>query len=167
MADFAAARPIETEKQGAFLHDRKNRPEPATWTRSALAVRHAPIALGLLFAAGYLAIAFQTWAWWGYDRAWAVALMLPLWALGGFAGAHLAIRREWKVLTFGAPFLLIGLILLWSNIWRGSVVDGPDNGRDAMTIISAICFIVAANLDILGLVWVEARRPTRAPKLEM
>lgn len=167
MADFAAARPVESEKLGAFLHDRKNRPAAPTWARADMAKRFAPIVLGVVFAACYIAIAFQTWAWWDNGRAWAVALTAPLWALGGFGAAHLAMRREWRTLALGVPFLIIGLILMWANAWRGEVTEGQDNARDAMTIISAICFLIAVHCGLLGAIWAEARRPTRVPRPEM
>lgn len=167
MADFTASRPIETQKEGAYLHDRSNRPAAPTWTRMQLVRRFAPLAFGLVLAMGFLAIAFQTWASWENHRAWAVALMTPLWVLGGVALAHLLVRREFKVITLGMSFVGFGLILTCMNIWRGTRTDGQDGGRDAMTIISAILFVIAVHSFLIAAVWVEAKRPVRAPAPEM
>ena len=167
MADFTASRPIETQKEGDYLHDRSNRPEAPTWTRMELARRFAPLALGLLFAAGFLAIAFQTWASWENQRAWAVALMTPLWVLGGVALGHLLVRREFKIISLGVSFVGLGLILMYLNVWRGNVTEGQDGGRDAMTIISAILFVIAMHSFLTAALWVEAKRPVRVPAPEM
>lgn len=167
MADFTASRPIETQKAGAYLHDRTNRPEAPTWTRGEAARRFVPFALGLLLAAGFLAIAFQTWASWDNHRAWAVALMTPLWVLGGVALGHLLMRKEFKTITLGMSFVGLGLILMYLNVWRGKVTEGQDGGRDAMTIISAILFVIAVHSFLIAAVWVEAKRPVRAPAPEM
>ncbi len=166
-ANFSSARPVETDKQGAFLHDRTNRPEAPAWTRAELARRFAPFALYLLFAGGFLAIAFQTWAAWDNHRAWHVAITTPLWVLGGMAFAHVALRGGFNLLAGPVVFLVLGLILLWANVYRGTLVDGDDAGRDALTIISAILFLIAVHWFIIAAAWLELKRPTRAPAPEM
>jgi len=167
MANFTASRPIETQKEGAYLHDRTNRPAAPTWTRMELVRRFAPIGLGLLLAFGLLAIAFQTWAAWDNHRAWHVALMTPLWVLGGLALGHLLMRKEFKIITFGLSLVGLGLILMFMNSWRGNLTEGPDGGRDAMTIVSAILFVIAVHSFLIAAVWVEAKRPSRAPVPQM
>ena len=167
MANFADSRPIETQKEGAYLHDRTSRPAAPTWTRMELVQRFAPIGLGLLLAMGFMAIAFQTWASWDNHRAWAVALMTPLWVLGAVALGHLFMRKEFKVTAFGMSLVALGLILMAINSWRGDLTEGQDNGRDAMTIISAILFVIAIHSFVIAAIWVEAKRPTRAPVAEM
>jgi hypothetical protein len=71
-------------------------------------------------------------------------------------------RKELKVITFGLSFVGLGLILMYMNVWRGTRTVGQDGGRDAMTIISAILFVIAVHSFLIAAIWVEAKRPVRA-----
>ena len=167
MPNFAAPIPVETEKSGAYLHDRDHL--PASPVRSAMEWakgNQGPI-LGLIFALGFSALAFQTRSSWHTHRDWVIPVTTPLLALGGVCMGHLVARREIKALLPGLTSVALALVLTGFNILRSFYSHGQDTPRDVMTFFTTIAIIFAIAALIFATVQVELRRPTKAPKPEM
>lgn len=166
MADFESPVPVEEEKTGAFLHDRGNRPAPAGSTRRELFDRWFPLVIGMLAALGMVALTFQTRASWEAHRDWVVPVTVPLLVLGGLALGILLARREWSAL---APALVvIGGILLMTvfDIWLDA--DDREAGlRDGLAASNGVLLGLAVVLSLGALIWVELKRPAKAPAPEV
>lgn len=165
MADFEAKSPIETEKAGAFLHDRSNRPKRPVTDQQEQAQQYLPLAIALICGVGMVALAFQARASWESHRDWVVPVTLPLLVIGGLAFGHLLARREWNPLT-PAMFLVAGIIALtgW-DVWLDA--EEKSSGlRDAIAIGNGVFLAFAVILSVGALVWVEWKRPAKAPLAE-
>ena len=165
MADFSAATPVEPEKRTA-VHDRASRPA-APPARRDLARLLLLIALGALFGAALLALAYQARASWTEARDWVVPVTVPLYALGGIALAYLTLRRAWREASAGLVFLGLTLALTGFNLWRAALTNGPDGLRDGLSIGAAVCLAIALAAFLAAMAWVEARRPVRPPAPEI
>jgi hypothetical protein len=162
MTNWAGTAPAEPKKSD-YLHDRSRIP-PAPRARTVeLGERWAGMAIGFLFAMGFMALAFQTRASWGVHRDWVVPTTAPFWAIGGVALGHLLARRAWTALGPGVLLLALGLVFTVLNLWRSTQVEGSDTLRDVLTIITAVVLGLSLFALAFGAVWVEARQPRKAP----
>lgn len=161
-ANFSDAAPREPDKRGDYLHDRGRIPAQEQ-SRGDMLLSYGGIALGLALALGLTAVAFATRDSWGERRDWVVPGAVPILAVAGVALGHLIWRRQWSL--FFPAFLLVLTLggLLMSNIWRGQRVDGEDTARDVMAVLSGVLLGVLAIYLIVVLVWLEVKRPTKAP----
>jgi hypothetical protein len=167
MPDFASRRPIETEKSGAYLHERSHIPaspmaSPVAWARS-----NAGFLLGVAFGIGLVAVAFTTRASWNVHRDWVVPALIPPIVAGGVCIGHLIGRRELNAVFPALLFLAISVAFIGFNAMRAVYVDRPDGLRDSMTIVSALSLGLTFGAALFATVWVELRRPTRAPAPEL
>ncbi len=167
MPNFAAPVPIEPEKSGAYLHDRSRMPATPVHSAMEWAKANSGPILGLVFALGFSALAFQTRSSWHTHRDWVIPVTTPLLALGGVCLGHLVGRREIRALLPGLGALAIAVVLTGFNILRSLYSDGQDTPRDVMTFFTTIAIIFAIAAFIFATVQVEVRRPTKAPKPEM
>ena len=165
MADFSAAAPVEPEKS-EVVHDRDTRPD-APSDRQDLGRLLLLIAVGVLFSAALIALAFQARASWTEVRDWVVPVTIPLYALGGISLAYLVLRRAWLAASAGLTLLFITVALTGFNLWRAALTTGPDGLRDSFSITIGVLlgFTIAALA--AAMVWVEARRPSRPPAPEL
>jgi hypothetical protein len=166
MTNWTEAAPTNPEKHTS-LHDRANRPAPPAGGATALAKRLFPSALGFALAFLLVALAFQTRDSWTVGRDWVVPAAVVPAALGGVALGHLLARRQVGAAAGAILFLFIALALTGANIWRGQVVDGSDGWRNAMAISITVSMGLMMASALAGLVWVESKRPTRAPAPEV
>ena len=167
MPNFAAPIPVENEKSGAYLHDRERIPTNPIHSVTEWAKGNQGLILGLVFALGFSALAFQTRSTWHTHRDWVIPVTTPLLALGGVCMGHLVARREIKALMPALGAIAIALALTGFNILRSFYSHGQDTPRDVMTIFTTIAIIFAIAALIFATVQVEVRRPTKAPKPEM
>ena len=165
MADFSAAAPVEPEKSEG-VHDRDTRPD-APSDRQDLGRLLLLVAVGVLFSAALIALAFQARASWTEVRDWVVPVTIPLYALGGISLAYLVLRRAWLAASAGLTLLFITVALTGFNLWRAALTTGPDGLRDSFSITIGVLlgFTIAALA--AAMVWVEARRPSRPPAPEL
>jgi hypothetical protein len=166
MTNWTAIAPINPEKS-SFLHDRGNRPAAPAQDRASLARRYLVHGLGLVLTCGLVALAFQTRDSWMVGRDWVVPAVVPAAAIGGVALAHLLARRQWDAAAPAVLFLLVAVSLMGGNVWRGQLVEGSDTQRDLLAIGTAVAMGLMVAAALFGLVWVEAKHPTRAPQAEM
>jgi hypothetical protein len=167
MADFTTRVPVETEKRGAYLHDRTNRPTvqrpPAReWLR-----RNLGLVLGIALALGFEALAFQTRAAWNVHRDWVVPVTTPFWVLGGIALGHLLARLRGEALAPGLALLVLGLALTGGNIALAIQTDGPRTSRDVLSILAGVSYGLAIAALVVALLVVEWRHPTHATEPQM
>ncbi len=165
MTNWTEVAPANPEKH-APLHDRANRPAAPSSGAAAAATRLIPPALGLALTFLLVALAFQTRDSWTVGRDWVVPAAVVPAAIGGVALGHLLARRQFGAAAPAVLFLLVALGLTGANIWRGQIVDGSDGWRDAMAIGITVSMGLLIASALAGLVWVEAKRPTRAPAPE-
>ena len=166
MADFASPTPFEPEK-ATFLHERAERPAPPDTTALVTARRLAGVVLSVLFAAGFVALLYQTRASWAGHRDFVVPITIPLASIAGVAVGMLIVRGQVMALLPGMGLLFVALLLIGANIWRGEVVDGSDAFRNALSIITAVLLGFAALAFTIGLIWAEVAHPIKAPVAEM
>ena len=163
MADFTAPAPSEAAKIGDYLHDRGRIPAAPQWTTGGLVGRYLPLALGILFAMGALALAFQTRASWSSHREWIVPVTIPVLVLGGVALGYMVARGKLTSIIWPAGFLLVVIVLTVFNAWRGSISTGHDTARNVMTIFAAILLGIAVVSLIITMVVTEVKDPAKAP----
>ncbi len=161
MADFTAAAPVEPEKSAA-VHDRDTRPG-APADRRDLGRLLLLIAVGVLFGAALIALAYQARASWTEVRDWVVPVTIPLYAIGGIALAYLVLRRAWLAASTGLTLLFLTVALTGFNLWRAALTTGPDGLRDSLSISAGVLLGATIAALTAGMVWVEARRPSRPP----
>ena len=161
MADFTAARPVETDKS-EVVHDRATRPD-APADRRDLGRQLLLIVLGIAFTAALVAIAFQARASWTEVRDWVVPVTIPFYALGGISLAYLVLRRAWMAASAGLTLLFITVALTGFDLWRAALTTGPDGLRDSFSITIGVLLGVTIAALAAGMLWVEARRPSRPP----
>ncbi len=167
MPNFAARIPIEDEKSGAFLHDRTRLPASPVKSATDWAKSNQGSILGVVFALGFSALAFQTRSSWHTHRDWVIPVTTPFLAIGGVCLGHLVGRREIKALIPGLAAIGVALVLTVLNIVRSLSTSGQDNLRDILSILTTIAIIVAIAALTFATVQVELKRPTKAPKPEM
>lgn len=165
MADFTAARPVETEKS-VVVHDRQARPE-APANRHDLGRMLLLIVLGVVFSAVLIALAYQARASWTEARDWVVPLTIPAYAIGGISLAYLVSRRAWMEISTGLVLLFFTVALTGFNLWRAALTTGPDGLRDSLSITTGILLGFSIAALAAGMIWTEARRPTRPPAPEL
>ena len=163
MADFSAPAPRESLKLGEYLHERGRIPAAPDWTTGGLVQRYLPLALGVLFAMGAMALAFQTRASWSSHREWVVPATTPLLALGGVALGYMVARGKVTSIVWPAGFLFLAVVLTIFNRWRGSISSGEDTARNVMTVLTAILLGVAVVSLILTMIVTEVRDPAKPP----
>jgi hypothetical protein len=164
MADLTAAAPIETEKTGDYLHDMTNRPQPPESRTPDLIKRYTPGALALLLTFAVVALAFETRDSWTSHRDWVIPVNVPFFAIAGLALAHLLIRHEWLAALPGFTLLLVSSVFMAINVWIGAAgAENQDGARLFLAIAGGIGIVFGVIALLIGLVWVEAKRPTRAP----
>lgn len=161
MADFTAARPVETDKS-EVVHDRATRPD-APADRRDLGRQLLLIVLGIAFTAALVAIAFQARASWTEVRDWVVPVTIPFYALGGISLAYLVLRRAWMAASAGLTLLFITVALTGFDLWRAALTTGPDGLRDSFSITIGVLLGVTIAALAAGMLRVEARRPSRPP----
>lgn len=166
MANFSDPAPFDATKPD-WLHDRHNRPAAPARTSASLIRRFLPLAAGILFAIGLEALAFQTRATFEGERDWVVPTVTPFFAIGGVALAVLLARRQIIAVTPGLLLVVIACGLTAANIWRGQVTTGHDWGRDILSIVTGVVLAAALISLTVGVVWSEAKNPTRAPLSEV
>ncbi len=164
MADFTAARPVETEKS-EVVHDRATRPD-APADRQDLGRLLLLIVLGVAFTAALVAIAFQARASWTEVRDWVVPVTIPFYALGGISLAYLVLRRAWMAASAGVTLLFVTVALTGFDLWRAALTTGPDGLRDSFSITIGVLLGVTIAALAAGMLWVEVRRPSRPPAPE-
>ena len=165
MADFTAPAPVETEKS-AVVHDRETRPD-APADRQDLGRMLLLIAVGVLFTAALVALAYQARASWTEVRDWVVPVTIPFYAIGGIALAYLVLRRAWMAASTGLTLLFLTVALTGFNLWRAALTTGPDGLRDSLSITAGILLGVTIAALAAAMIWVEARRPSRPPAPEL
>lgn len=166
MANFSAAVPIEPEKS-TYLHERTNRPAAPKRSNMDLFRSFLGLGLGVLFALGFIALAFQVRAGWDNHREWVVATTVPGLVLGGLAAGHLIARRQIAALGPGVGLLVLTLVLVVLNYLRGRDTSGNDGLRDALSIISGVLLVLTVGALVGALVRVEWKHPTKAPAPEV
>jgi len=164
MADFSARAPVEATKAGAYLHDRTRIPRAPKLDRDALVQRYLGYALGIALALAAMALMFQTRASWTRGREFVVPTTAPLVVIGGIALGHLLARRRFVALTPALLCIGTALTLTAFNIWRGTQVDGPNTGRDVMSLFTGVSVALAVVCLVVALVVVEWRDPVRPPQ---
>src|SRR5438094_957595 len=138
MADLSVAAPVETAKSGAYLHDRGRIPDPPARTRGEIASSFADIALGLLLALRFVALAFQTRDSWMRHRDWVVPVLVPPIVIGGVALGYLLVRGRLNAIGPAAVSLTLAVLLTMLNVWRGTYVDGTDGLQRALAILAPL-----------------------------
>jgi hypothetical protein len=163
MANWSAPAPTAPDREN-WLHDQSQLPPAPSEGRAGYVRWLLPIALGLAFTAGMVALAFQARATWDSHRDWVVPTTVPLLALGGVAMAYLFARRAGLALL--TPIVLILLLcgITVLNIWRGAETEGSDGLRDAMSIIQGVLIGLTVLSLVVAAIYVEATRPTRPPE---
>jgi len=166
MTDFAAAAPVNPEKRDD-LHDRAAMPKAPAVPLRELPGRHAIVITSLVFAAAFVAIAFQARAGWENHREWVVATTTPLLVLGAVSFAYLAVRDRFDAAAPGITLLLITACIIPLNIWRGNETTGDDTLRDVMSIATGVFLGLAVAAFMLAAALVERKEPTRAPAADL
>ncbi len=166
MANFSAPVPTESEKS-TYLHERANRPAPPKRSNFDLVRSYLGAGLGVVFAIGFVALAFQIRAGWDNHREWVVATTVPGLVLGGVAFGHLIARRQLMALAPGAGLLVLTVVFVFLNYLRGRDTEGGDALRDALSIISGVLLGLTVGALVGALAWVEWKRPTKAPLPEV
>lgn len=151
MANMLASVPVEETKLGDYLHDRTRIPEAPSTSRGDRIRRYLPLALQLVFALGAVALGFQVRASWESHRDWVIPVTVPFWALAGVAMAYLASRGKFNRMAAAAFFLMLSGIVMFANYWRGTVTEGQDNGRDALSILAAFLLAITILLFVVAL----------------
>ncbi len=163
MADLSAKKPVELEKLGAYLHDRTRmpaspRPGPAGWARA-----NWGLLLGVAFAAGFIALAFEIRDGWENHREWVVATTVPMLVVAGLAYGHLVGRGKAGALASSGAFLVLTLVFTFADVWVGESAPERHTLRDTLTILAGVGLAITVLTAIITLVAVEWRNPPRAP----
>ncbi len=164
MAELSIPAPYEPEKTA--IHDRGTRPSRPSVSRMDLVKQYWGLALGLVLACLITAMAFQARAGWDNHREWVVAMTGPFQALGGIAFGHLIYRMAWKALAPGFVFFFLACLFIGGDV----LADGANASmaaRDTLSILGGIALGIAVACFLVAVLWVEIRRPTKAPAPEM
>ena len=162
MADWSDPAPTSPEREH-WLHDQSKLPDAPTRGRLEYARMLLPLILGLLIAGGLVALAFEVRSSWDSHRDWVVPVTVPLLVLGGVGGAYLLQRGALAALAPAIVFLVLAGLFAGFNIARGAETEGSDAGRDALSILGGVSLGLAVMSLVGGMIWVEAKSPTRAP----
>jgi hypothetical protein len=158
MSMWSSPAPVQPEKPH-YLHDDEQQPPlPDGWLSAFRAYLLAP-ALGLLFALGFTAMAFQARASWESHRDWVVPVLVPFLGLGGVAMGYLAARAKIVEMMPGVFFVLLAIGLVAANIWRGYVTEGEDTARNILAILTAVALGLAVLAFVVGLIAAERSTP--------
>jgi hypothetical protein len=166
MSQFSDPMPVNAEKVDA-LHAQGEMPKAPSMTRADMVKLWAPFAIGLLFALGAVALAFQTRASWNVHRDWVVPATVPPLVLGGLAMGYLAARL--RLMALATPIMLLSVALLFTllNIIRANFTEGPDGLRDALSIMTGVLLGATVLWLIVAFAWIEYRNPIKPPAPEM
>ncbi len=165
MADLSAAAPTSPEREH-WLHDQSKLPAAPERSAFGYVAMLVPVLLGILFAAGLVALAFEVRASWESHRDWVVPVTIPLIVVGGVSMAYLVQRRAIVALSPAILFLTLTGLFVGFNIARGAQTEGSDGGRDALSILGGVSLGLAIACLVGAMIWVESTRPTRAPAPE-
>jgi peptidoglycan/LPS O-acetylase OafA/YrhL len=157
MTTWGAPAPADPEKPD-YLHDPAQQPGVPTGWRTAVQTYLLAPGLGLLFAIGFTAMAFQARASWETHRDWVVPVLVPFLGAGGVSMGFLVARRQLIALAPGLMFVLIALGLIVANVWRGSVTEGDDTARDILSILTGVALGFAVAGLVVAVVRVEGAR---------
>jgi hypothetical protein len=166
MVNWSAPAPANPEKAD-WLHDQEQLPSAPEGERRNYARFLVPILLGLLFTGALVALAFWARSSWESHRDWVVPVTVPLLAMGGVAIGYLGARKGYAAMAPALFLLALTAALVASNIWRGSVTEGSDGLRDALSIMAGVAIGLTVAAAVGGMIFVEVTRPTRAPAPEM
>lgn len=164
MAELSVPAPYEPEKSS--IHDRSSRPARPATSRMDYFKRYWGLALGVVLACLITAMAFQARAGWDNHREWVVAMTGPFQAIGGIAFGHIIYRRGWKEMTPGLFFFFFACLFIGGDI-LADASDASDAARDTLSILGGIALGISVACFIVGALWIELKRPTKAPAPEM
>ncbi|HMO53029.1 MAG TPA: hypothetical protein PJ994_00865 [Tepidiformaceae bacterium] len=164
MAELSIPAPYEPQKSD--IHDRSARPRRPSTSRMDYVKRYWGFGLGILFACLITAMAFQARAGWDNHREWVVATTGPFQAIGGIAFGHIIFRRAWKEMAPGLLFFFLACLFIGGDV-LADATNASDAARDTLSILGGIALGIAVACFIVGALWVELRRPTKAPAPEM
>ena len=156
--------PYEPEKAD-WIHDRDGRPGAPKPSRLEFARRWAVPAAGVVLGVGATALLFSIRVSWDIHREWLVSF-IPFLVIVAIALAHLLARKQVTALAPGLVFLVLTLIFAGADLWADND-GGSDTARDVLSILAGSCLAVATVLLMAALLWVEIRRPTKAPVPEL
>ena len=165
MANLSIPAPIEPEKSD-WLHDRDNRPKGPGTSRVELLKRFSGLIAGSILAVALTAVLFSLRDSWGNHREWLVT-MIPFIVLAGLALSYLALRREWVAMAPGIFFLFFALLFGFIDILADNDEAATDTLRDTMSILGGIALGIATACFVVAVIWVEARKPFKAPQPEL
>jgi peptidoglycan/LPS O-acetylase OafA/YrhL len=164
-ADFSQPVPANSEKVDA-LHVQEQMPARPKLARNDLVRVFLPPALGLLFAIGAVAMAFQARASWESHRDWVVPVTVPILVLGGLGLGYLVARMNLRTLAPTVTLLSLTLLFGFLNILRGEWTEGGDGLRDALSIITGVLLGATIVSAIATYAWDEIKNPVKAPAAE-
>lgn len=165
MANLSIPAPIEPEKSD-WLHDRDNRPKGPTTSRVELAKRNGGLIAGVILSVGLTAVMFSLRASWDNHREWLVT-MIPFLVIAGLALSYLVLRREWIALAPGGAFLSIALLFALFDVIADNDGGSTDTIRDVLSILGGIALGIATACLVVAVIWIEARKPYKAPTPEV
>jgi hypothetical protein len=165
MANMSIPAPYEPEKSD-WIHDRATRPGGPKPSRMEMARRWAVIAIGVVLGVGATALLFSIRDSWDNHREWLV-MVIPFLVIAAIAVAHLVARRQVKALIPGGIFLAFALVFAGADLIADYDDAATDTARDVLSILAGICLGIATVLLCIALVWVEIRKPTKAPAPEL
>jgi len=157
--------PYEPEK-ATWLHDRSNRPAAPKLSRLEFARRWAVLAIGAVLSVGATALLFSIRDSWDNHREWLVTV-IPFLVIAAIAITHLAARKQAIPLIPGGVFLFFALIFAGADLIADYDDSASDTARDVLSILAGICLGIATALLAAALLWVELRKPTKAPAPEL
>ena len=165
MTDFAAKAPFNPEKPNE-LHARESLPAAPDRSRNDLIRQFFGLGLGVVGTCIFLALAFQARAGWHNHREWVVATTVPGAVFAGVCFGYLLARSQFKASMWGVSLLAISVAFTVFNIIQGAISAGPDYRRDALTILAGSFLVFAGIAFVIAEIYVELKRPTRAPSPE-
>ena len=164
MAQLSVPAPYEPEKTA--IHDRSSRPARPATSRADYVRRYWGLALGVALACLITALSFQARAGWDNHREWVVATTGPFQALGGIAFGHLIYRRAMKEMAPGLFFFFFACLFIGGDV-LADANNASDAARDTLSILGGIALGIAVACFMVAALWVELKRPTKAPAPEM
>jgi peptidoglycan/LPS O-acetylase OafA/YrhL len=166
MSQFSDPIPVNAEKVHA-LHAQEELPGRPALSRMDMAKVWAPMAIGILFALGAVALGFQARASWESHRDWVVPVTVPLLVIGGMAMGYLTARMRLKALAVPIGLLSIAMLFVLLNIIRGNSTTGDDGLRDALSIMTGVLLGASVLTLTVAFAWSEFQDPVKPPAPEM
>lgn len=166
MSQFSDPIPVNAEKVNA-LHAQEELPGRPALSRMDMAKVWAPMAIGILFALGAVALGFQARASWESHRDWVVPVTVPLLVIGGMAMGYLTARMRLKALAVPIGLLSIAMLFVLLNIIRGNSTTGDDGLRDALSIMTGVLLGASVLTLTVAFAWSEFQDPVKPPAPEM